>query len=487
MTSDTPDAHPLRNLLLALPILALACAGEDPASADTDASTGAATESPTSAADDAPPPGDSTMGDPQTTAPESDAGTGSGIDGGSESSSVSSSDDGTSECRDDLECADPSLPFCVGGRCASCGAAVDPDAACAQAYPETPVCVADECVQCSEAEASACTGTTPLCDAATNTCTACTSHAQCPDSACHISHPDRPTDLDGSCFDPANVVGVDGDGGQDYTTITQAVAAFGPNDEGVIVVHESTTPYDETVTVDGGRVLAMMAATGQEPTWIQPTLGGESQLTVLGASTVVFLHGMTLSDNANSSLPALDVAVARVHVQRSAIVANAGGAINAQDAALVHLENSFFGGSETNAGVIVISGSHASLLYSTSISGTSFSVRSLSCNNGGTANVRNSILLGAHSNPSVNCSGAVFENCASDQDLGFGNATVLDFGPGGSSWFDDAPAGDFHFNNGAMTFCLVGVWETGDPAIDIDGDPRPNVNAAPDCAGADVP
>jgi hypothetical protein len=50
------------------------------------------------------------------------------------------------------------------------------------------------------------------------------------------------------------------------------------------------------------------------------------------------------------------------------------------------------------------------------------------------------------------------------------------------------PAGDFHLTPmGAMVFADIAVWQTGDHATDIDGDPRPAVDDAADYAGADVP
>jgi hypothetical protein len=231
--------------------------------------------------------------------------------------------------------------------------------------------------------------------------------------------------------------------------------------------------------------LAIRAASNDEPVWTQPTLGGDSQITISGASTTVFLEEMRLSGNANSSLPAVDVIGGRVHAQRCAIVLNAGGAINAQDDALVQVETSYVGGSAESATVISIAGSDATILYSTLLSGQGLGARSLSCSNPGTVAVRNSILLGEATADSVSCPQAVFENNGSDQDLGVGNALVV-FGSIGLM-FDDYPTGDFGLGSPMSQFCLIGVWETGDPATDIDGDLRPTRHGAVDCAGADVP
>jgi hypothetical protein len=111
-------------------------------------------------------------------------------------------------------------------------------------------------VQCSGADASACGGVTPICDAATATCTACTAHAQCDGSACELAT--------GACF--AKVLHVDrgspcdGDGSVDkpFCEINDAVTKVGPDDPTAILVQPNTMPYTEQVQVPAGRVLAIV-------------------------------------------------------------------------------------------------------------------------------------------------------------------------------------------------------------------------------------
>jgi hypothetical protein len=55
-----------------------------------------------------------------------------------------------------------------------------------------------------------------------------------------------------------------------------------------------------------------------------------------------------------------------------------------------------------------------------------------------------------------------------------------------ASWFVDIMAGDFHLDTPPAAVSTSAQWTTGDPSIDIDGDPRPNVDGTPDYAGADV-
>ncbi|MEO8703565.1 MAG: choice-of-anchor Q domain-containing protein [Kofleriaceae bacterium] len=71
-----------------------------------------------------------------------------------------------------------------------------------------PVCDLDRdmpvCVPCTGQEIGACTDTTPVCNDATNTCVACTVHADCPDSLACLP--------DGACADPLTVAYVSNTG-----------------------------------------------------------------------------------------------------------------------------------------------------------------------------------------------------------------------------------------------------------------------------------
>ena len=98
--------------------------------------------------------------------------------------------------------------------CSEIDAAIDSPMACTTSAECTPqVCDLTgsmTCVQCTPGEDAACTGTTPAC--VSNTCQACTSHAQC-DSAVCLS--------DGSCA-TENEVAYVSPNGTDNATCTQA-------------------------------------------------------------------------------------------------------------------------------------------------------------------------------------------------------------------------------------------------------------------------
>jgi hypothetical protein len=105
------------------------------------------------------------------------------------------------DCMSADDCDDATAAFCTDeGTCVSCDEMPEPDAACTSVDAAHPVCIAGACVECSNAQATACTGTTPLCGP-DNTCTGCTEHTQCPQSACHLDGPQQ-----GACFETSDVV-----------------------------------------------------------------------------------------------------------------------------------------------------------------------------------------------------------------------------------------------------------------------------------------
>ena len=103
----------------------------------------------------------------------------------------------------------------------------DPLTTCATAQGAAGA-VCDEggaCVECSAEDATACGGTTPICDPAANACTACTAHDQCPgDAGCHL--------FEGSCLPSDAVLVVDVEepmcdmAGQPYCTLSSALAGI---------------------------------------------------------------------------------------------------------------------------------------------------------------------------------------------------------------------------------------------------------------------
>ena len=109
---------------------------------------------------------------------------------GSETGIDEGSTTGPIPCEGNDDCPDSAAPFCepASGECVPCEGTDDPDMACASLDPSRPVCVESSCVQCTAEVSSACTGDTPVCDDATNTCVAatqCQTDSQCSGYDCN--------------------------------------------------------------------------------------------------------------------------------------------------------------------------------------------------------------------------------------------------------------------------------------------------------------
>ncbi len=441
-----------RALFIAL--LLAACAGDFSVQLD-ESSEGSGTASTgdsvadTSSSDE----GSSESSADPTTSPDS-SGTGTSDPDTTSSSESSSSSTGTCDTIEE---------------CVPCGDFENPDAACAENFPERPVCNVESgsCVQCSPDNAAACDGSTPVCSA--GECVGCSFHDECPDTACDIST--------GACFDDACVREVDGDGGEIYSSLTTAI-----DDGCVVILHERNgdVPYTESVDIDGIKV-AILTADGEDP---QVQGVGGSPTIHIGVGSTVYIVGMRLRGNTGAA--GLDLDDGTVYVDDSQIVQNAGGGVVGTGGEL-HARNSFVGGNGGNGFSpttgLELDGVDVSLSYVTVAFNEGDGADSFQCS-ATTGTLRNSIVLG--SDPaSFDCPGVSADHTAFDDVIaGAGNEDVS---PASGAWFAN-PVSDFHVTvSGASTFSAVAEWTTGDPAADIDGtDARPSSDGSPDVAGADV-
>jgi hypothetical protein len=394
---------------------------------------------------------------------------------GSESSTT-----GPAPCAGNEDCPDAAAPFCepVSGECVACDGTDDPDGACAGLDPGLPLCVGGACVACTAENPAACTGETPICDDATNSCVPCTEHGQCGEAACNL--------FSGACL-PADAVVHVGGAMPDFATIEAAVMSFDAMTEGTIIMHAGAY-NDQAVTVDGGRVLAFLAAedAAMPPRWTQSS-GGPPQLTVTDAT--VLMDGLQVSGNADDL--GLRVDAGRAWVDRSRVINNTGGGVLAENAAELVLRNSFVGGDDDTAAVNVDAAT-ARISFST-LGGGTITATGLSCTAPDSVEVRSSIIVAlgimATGGVDVACSVADITYTATETPfVGTGNVTVGELPlmtP--EDWFVSYGLGDYHLqNDGLDLFADVAQWQDGDPRADIDGDPRPAVDGTPDFAGADL-
>jgi hypothetical protein len=356
---------------------------------------------------------------------------------------------------------------------------MDPDAACAGVDPLLPLCVGEVCVACTDGNPVVCEDQLLLCDGTTNTCVPCVEHGQCPSGACELDV--------GRCFPGDFVVHVDGDGGQDYTTVTAAVADV-EGTHGVIVVHElgldGEVAYQESVTIDAGKTIALLAAAGETPR-IQGT-GSNPGVAVQGAGTILYMDGLWVAGNTMGR--GLQVTEAFAWVDRSRIVQNTGGGILAETGAELVLRNCFVGlngGQFADTRGITATSATLSLLYSTVAANDGTGATgpiSMACDVATAGEVRNSIVSAG--DDTIACPNVSFGFSVVDSSgLAGSNNDVLTFDP---AWFPGIAMADLHIEAGPP-FANVAQWTTGDPPTDIDGDLRPTDDGSPDYAGADVP
>lgn len=378
-------------------------------------------------------------------------------------------------CVANEDCTDAAAPLCgPEGMCVRCDAMPEPDAACAGLDPTAPVCDAGECVQCSADDTSACTDTTPVCDAEARVCVACTSHAQCPDSACH--------EAEGSCLPSDAVWVVDRDGGADFDSIGAALGQIAAGEAGTIIVRDSAGAYAENVVIGGDRVVAVLAETVSEATRPQISINGSAPMIYVDGGATVYIDGLELRGNTLGA--GMEIDGSTLYLDRSEIVANNQGAIIAGAGSTLLLRNCTAGGDVNNVAAVQTTDADLSVLYSTLAGGFGMS-SALTCS-GGTVEVRNSILVSESADPELSCPGATVTYSASEVIIsGEGNAELGDLN---TAWFVNYGQGNLRLSaTGQVEVQDVALWTLGDPATDLDGDPRPMTDGTADYAGADVP
>ena len=466
---------PPRSLVLATLVLA-ACTGDDRPSAD------GTTEADTTSAEDSSDTGTMTIGDDDDDDDDDDSTTVGDDDDDDDSTTMGDDDDddtGPMPCMDDDECDQGNQLFCVDEMCVDCTGTPDGDAACAEADAARPACNdMGACVQCTDANAAACDGDTPVCDAEAFECRECVEHSECPDSACKIRH-DSETKGSvglGTCFDPADVVTVNNEMGGDFPSIDAALSSIGDGDDLVIIL-EQANDYNEAVAFGSGQNqdVAILAAPGENPNWIQGGNMAGPHITI-NASGRLWLHDVEVRANQDSGVAAIRVNGGRLHVQRSRIVANLGGGILVENMGFAVVENSFVSGNGDTAAAVVVSSSAADVVYSTlGRPGNFVGDPVLACASPEVLTVRNSIVVNQTGMPGNEvCAEAAVTTSAVET-----TSTPTD-------WMSGFASGDYELTTPPMDWLSAATWLEGDPATDIDGTARPTMEG-PDVAGAHIP
>jgi len=205
----------------------------------------------------------------------------------------------------------------------------------------------------------------------------------------------------------------------------------------------------------------------------------------------LFMRDVIISGTPNSR-PGLRINGGSAWIEQSKIVNNTGGGIVVEGGGTLMLENSFVGGLASDVPTVIVNDGSFNIVYST-IGATAVGTTALECADGTGSSIRNSIVVFSNgvdpNGGELLCPNIDLGNNALEGNFGGSNVSLGDMSTG---WFTNLNGG---FNSGE--FFLSGShpdeintaarWQAGDPATDIDGDPRPTTDGSEDYAGADRP
>jgi hypothetical protein len=185
-------------------------------------------------------------------------------------------------------------PLCTAASCGSCQSAPDPQSACAAATPLAPFCLASGACAGCRTDSDCSRADRPICDSSAHDCRACAADAECPSGVCDLV----PTSVThGSCIDAGQVVYVDVNSTSLGNGLT-ATTPLGTITDGIVTaasvprpfVHVAGGTYLESVQVSGRNVFVV----GNPGTVIVKSNGNKSGFVVSGNSTLG-LRGLVIS------------------------------------------------------------------------------------------------------------------------------------------------------------------------------------------------
>ncbi|MEM9463692.1 MAG: hypothetical protein AAGF11_56665 [Myxococcota bacterium] len=415
---------------------------------------------------------------------------------------------------------------------------------------EAPFCADGACVDCTSLAADACQTVdpaTPVCDAGTSTCVACTEHDQCGSGACRFTT--------GECFAQSNRLFVDntfggcaggvGTEANPFCTVVEAMEVLN-NQAGTepwaIFVAGSPNEYEGTVDPGNNRPVAIigpsegLAATLLSQDGFTVDLWAQSPETYLdhltiernfGGTTVRCNTGQVYVTDSNLrggdstvELTGCSMRTRRVTVSSlgmgmivesggelradQTIFDNSSGGLRVEGTAV--LNRSVVSNNYVEGGISVVGGDLT--LTNSMVFQNQYQNDGVFVSAGGTAEVVHSTIVGAFScgqmegattirnsivlpqvSAGMDCSTTTIDNSVVNDgvNLGMGNVMASE-GDLGVIFVDPVPnrGGDWHVLPGSLPEG-VAVHQAGDPVVDFDGDPRPVMAGASDYAGADVP
>lgn len=333
----------------------------------------------------------------------------------------------------------------------------------------------------------------------------CTSHDDCPASACHLDGPDV-----GTCFEPSQVTSF---GGTDAELVA-LLTSIPPLGQQVVRLVPGTE-----VTVTDGVVLQSdveLALIGSPGSVIGAGCDGAFCGSIHGQATILYLDELELGYGPLGASLSLYFEDGSIWVEDTEMFGTMNGILAVGGRGL-HVLRSLFHGAGTSVSAVeevIIEGSvihggnlalacGASVVRITNSAIEAGSTIGLDCNSpdllitystlvghvdealcmGTGGIVRNSILVGDVPPASApSCSSNTLEHDAID-DGGPGGTNVL-VGPYSPGWFVDPTTGDFHLDPLQLGIPEAALRQPGDPLVDVDGDPIP---AGPSYPGYDQP
>ena len=398
------------------------------------------------------------------------------------------------------------LPFCVDGNCAGCVDAGG-DEACAAASGSTPQCHPNTgaCVECYATPSPACGEDAPFCTTEF-TCGGCTSHDDCPDSACNLFR--------GTCMDDAIQVWIDdencdngasGSASAPLCTIDAAINRIATGDSGVI--HAGAAGFGklrlESCSV---RYVAVLGESSVTTIFNTSEVPGASTINV-ACGNELMLDNVRVRRNVDSAVECSNggrIALTRARVddglrgvhaddcsiisRRSRYLELRGAALEAVNGAELDLEGDIIAATVsdddpmTTDGGVVVDGASVAFRFATLVDNVDDNVV---CEGAYEVSAHSSIVINEVGGPSFACTDAAVDHSVIDSTLTNGTEnSALTFDAG---WFLNRPQHDYRLGGAGSALDGIGRWDPGDPRIDIDRDPWPDVPGSASYPGADQP